>query len=72
MNCVAQTDNYLFVVTTKTSKSRIYTVDSGTSDHMLGDISLFYDFKFCMEDIFAKVANNSLIKVKVLYGEFNR
>ncbi|XP_021905105.1 uncharacterized protein LOC110820040 [Carica papaya] len=44
-------------------KGQVWVVDSGASDHMSGDFSMFQNYRRCEENISIRIADSSLSKV---------
>ena len=41
-----------------------WIIDSGASDHMTGDASIFHEYNLCNENYTIKIADGSLSKVE--------
>ena len=59
----AHKGNYLSALFVNSMSSKPWIVDSGASDHMTRDASLFQHYSPCREGLTVKIANGSLSKV---------
>lgn len=60
---VEQQGNFSIALGICWEKNNIWKVDQGALDHIIGNPSLFHDFKPCFENLMVKIADGSLTKV---------
>nr|DAD26587.1 TPA_asm: hypothetical protein HUJ06_028055 [Nelumbo nucifera] len=61
---IAQKGNFLKALTVKQEHYKPWIIDSGTSDHMIGDRRVFYTYFPCNETLIVRIAYGSLAKVE--------
>ncbi|EXB70633.1 hypothetical protein L484_023818 [Morus notabilis] len=60
---LAQKGNYLSALSVDSENKDTWIVDSGASDHMTGDITMFHHYRPCQDNLTIKIADGSLAKV---------
>lgn len=60
---VAQRGNYLHALNTSKEKIKSWIVDSGASDHMTGDFTLFSSYSPCPYNYNVRIADGTHSKV---------
>ena len=60
---LAQKGNFLSALNVKTERMSPWTVESGASNHMTSDLSVFHNYKPCLGNFSVRIADGSFSKV---------